>query len=477
MPISAPSILAQRQRFLSLYSRRDRHIYKRGASWRISRFPLTSQLINAAISAKSEKVFGTFWSQETEFAVIDIDAQSQYHSAFETSALLKRLAAVGLGKALLFQSSASSGWHIYFPFTSKVCSIEIETYLKRFLRLSNFSTKCGQLEIFPSGNALRLPLQRGFAWLDQNFEVIAEREQLSTDEAVTRFVADFENNKNDWEQAKLALEHHFQKHEMATASEGFDHLFGSRLIHQNYEKGRELWQTGLVEKNQRHEAILCIEHYLWHGDPEIGLPARPGHFNDKARFELILGWIKEKHNGLSGHVNCGNWRTIELDIERAVKWRAAGAGKRTVEPYPCTERALEVLEARARRTGRAWTMEDLKKGNDRREAQARKKISSAVAAMRLTGQQLTRNAIARESGCSPNTVSKHSDIWKTLTSGSSDQSRGVGGSSESMVPITDLRDSGAIVFQVRETFPKLLFLPLPPFPRLFSSLADTGGSS
>lgn len=465
---------------MSLYSRRERHIYKSSTSWKISKFPLTAKLIEAAFSAKSEKVFGAFWSNETEFAVIDIDTQSQYHSASRASDLLDKLAAVGLSKALLFQSSASSGWHIYFPFTSKVCSVELETYLKRFLRLSNFSIRCGQLEVFPSGNALRLPLQRGFAWLDRNFEVAVKREQLTTDQAYSRFISEFENNKNNWHQAKIALEEHFQSHESAIKTEGFDHLYGSRLISQNYEKGRHFWQNGLVEQNQRHEAILCVEHYLWHGDPAIGLPARPGRFNDQARFDLILDWLKEKHNGLSGHVANGNWRTIKLDIERAVKWRAAGAGKSSVESYPCTERALEVLEARARRTGRAWTMDDLKKGNDRREAQARKKISCAVAAMRLAGEQLTRNGIARESGCSPNTVSKHGDIWKTLTSGSGDQSRGVGGSSEVLEPIekkTAFIAPSEIPALTEQIVPNLLFLPLPLFSRVFRSLADTGGTS
>lgn len=441
-------------------------------------------MFEVAIDAKSEKVFGTFWSHETEFAVLDIDSNSPYHTPTAAQELLNKLAAVGLSKCLLFQSSGSQGWHLYLPFTSKISSLEVEQSLKRFLKLSGYSLKCGQLEVFPSGNALRLPLQRGFAWLSQTFEVLVTRESLTTQQACDYFLAAFEANKNDWKKAKDALEEFFALHESNIDTDGFDGLFNSRIITENYEKGRQFWQAGLREVNQRHEAILCVEHYLWHGDSEIGLPAYPGRFNDNIRYGLILAWLKEKHNGLSGHVLRGNWREIELDIERAVRWRAAGKTK-SMESYPCTERALETLESRSRRTGRVWTMDDLKKGNERREAQARQKIRSAVASMRLAGEQLTRNGIARFSGCSPNTVKKHSDLWNEfLASRSSDQSRGVGGSSVVLVTAKPEIEPGL----ARCSFPSSPVFLIPPVDSsfapakplvftLFRSLFDAGGCS
>lgn len=54
------------------------------------------------------------------------------------------------------------------------------------------------------------------------------------------------------------------------------------------------------------DAIMCVEHYLWHGDPVAGLPALPGRFND---------------NGYSWHVTAGKQRrpsSDSLPIRRSI---------------------------------------------------------------------------------------------------------------------------------------------------------------
>jgi len=422
----------------------------------VSRFRLASGLIDAAISTETDYFYGAFWGTETAFAVLDIDKNSTYHNALELQELRRKLASVGLSGACLYQSSGSKGWHLYLPFSGFVPSKPLERTLKAWLKLVGYEITCGQLEVFPSGNGLRLPLQRGFAWLDSKGEVLTRREQLPLANALSRFLTDIRENANDWETVKTRIESQLGatadfavagagriagSHENLVSTEGFDALFAHKVIQRNYDLGRRYWHEGLTEKNQRHDAIMCVEHYLWHGDPVAGLPALPGRFNDKTRFRLIRTWLEEKHNGYSGHVTAGNWHAVEADIERACTWRGDNSAQ-VHEPYPCTERAQDVLIAKTKQTGRVWTMDDLKKGNDRRERSARSKIRRAVRQLRTAGQQLTRNGIAKKSGCSPNTVSKHQDLWKLLTSGSGDQSRGVSGGSEPSHTRLVLVDSG-----------------------------------
>ena len=64
--------------------------------------------------------------------------------------------------------------------------------------------KPGQLELFPSSNGLRLPLQRGFAWLDDQGAVKLRREQITTEQALVSFVDALGDNAHDWVTYKSA---------------------------------------------------------------------------------------------------------------------------------------------------------------------------------------------------------------------------------------------------------------------------------
>ena len=407
-------------------------------------------MIDAAVSGDSNTFYGAYWSEQTHFAVIDIDAGSKYHTPDELQRLRLDLAACGLGSTILYQSSHSTGWHLYIPFQDWANSAVVERSLKAWLKFKRYDLRCGQLEVFPSGNALRLPLQFGFAWLDNSGAVILQREELSADQAVKQFLHDLRACPNDWWNAERLittqlntvasnLEDSVKAHDKTISSEGFDDFFNHSPLPENYEKGRQYWLKGLTQKDQRHEAIICIGHYLWYGDSEYGVPAYPGRFNDNARFRLIRTWIEQKHNGFSGHVKTGNWDVIEADIQRAVSWRRSGQHQhqRAHTPYSHlkSEKAQDRLIALSRSTGRTWCLDDWKKGNFGREDRAREAIKKAVVQCVEIGLPISRNQIARISGCSPNTVRKHADIWSLLSNGSSDLSRGAALSALSAGPI------------------------------------------
>ena len=76
-----------------------------------------------------------------------------------------------------------------------------------------------------------------------------------------------------------------------------------------YQRGKELYQNGLSCNNSRYQAQFDVAYYLWSGN-RIPQTVK----------EMILKWLRTKHNGYSEKVNTGNWRIIEGEIKRQVDW-------------------------------------------------------------------------------------------------------------------------------------------------------------
>ncbi len=389
--------------------------------WRLS-----DEQILKAVSGKDATVWGTRFDSQTRFGVLDIDPESKYQSIQELEKLMELLAGISL-TATPYQSSSRGGWHVYLFLDDWQNSKEVEETLKAWLRANGYEIRNGTLEIYPCGRGLRLPLQAGFGWLDtcsQNLGSIKRRrEELTRDEAISQFVNDLESRGNNWAKAKKLITAQLEEIDRQNSDsvqvreerlniEGFDQLFNYRLIKEKYEEGRQYWQTGLTGKGQRHDAILAVEHYLWHGDEHAGVPAMPAAQNDQGRYRLILAWLESKHNGYCNHINRGNWDRVEAQIQRAVKWRRSSESVPVRIPYLMTDRLIERLIALSRGTCRTWTIEDLKKGNEDREVEAREKIGAAVQLLIDQGRKVTGRQIMRLTGCSYHTVRRHLDIWK-----------------------------------------------------------------
>lgn len=430
-----------RQIFLSYYPCRLRSIYKSpGAErWvtRNMRVPVSDNQVLEAIDSENGSFFGLRWGEQTRFLVLDIDKDSRYHNLSSLEKILGDLADLGLAKTVLYRSSMSNGWHLYMPLAEPVPSAKASAAVKRHLKSCGYEIKCGQLEVFPSGAGLRLPLQAGFAWLDDEGRVALEREELTADEAISLFVHDIESNTNhfDYTQLRIIKQRPLDPtnpqtigdsgHSDRVSTEGFEQLYSNNIIQENYEKGRVFWSEGIRKKEDIHEAILCVGHYLWFGDSNLSIPAYPGTWNDSNRERLIRSWLDKNHAGLSEHINAGDWSFIEENIKRAVEWRGHSRPER--ESYPMTERARERLIQLSRRTGYVWTMELLQKANEQSESEARQKIRDTVELFLVEGRKLERRAIARESGCSRTTVKRHSDLWLPLSNGSGVYNLGVRG--------------------------------------------------
>jgi len=419
--------LDSRQEFLSLYPNRIQSIFRPEDSktWVTvdSHWRLSDEQIDEAISLRTDgRLVGCRWGSETRIAVFDIDADSKYHNAQDLKALIEKAANVALN-VIPYRSSDSAGWHLYIPFDQSVSSHDVQKTLRDWLVAEGFQIKNGTLEIFPSGNGLRLPLQAGFAWLDASGQEIISREDLTTDEAISRFLADLRTRASNWSDAKELIKSQLSARDRSAGGAGdarrkaidlagFDDFFRSRMNPKRYQEGRRFWEEGLSENGQRHDAVCAVEHYLWYGDPSADIPSLAGAQNDKTRIELIKAWLEKKHNGFCRHIRRGKLRKVHAQITRACLWRPR-TEFRAIESYPMTERLIERLVALYKATGRIWSIEDLKKGNDGRLAEARDKIRTAVELLSKQGRRVGLRQLMRLTGCHQDTVNKHADLWKS----------------------------------------------------------------
>jgi len=416
----------ERQEFLSLYPNRHKSILKprgcRGWTTLSKHAPLGDEKILSAIAGQEQAIWGCRWGAETRFAVLDIDETSQYHNELGLARLRHSLANIGITSPVVYQSSDSGGWHIYLFFSNEQPSTELREKISSWLKAEGFEIRQGQLEIFPSNNGLRLPLQRGFAWLDSSAKILIRREDLETSQALELFLNDRQQNSHDWIPIESRIARRLEQisrtkpleitQEQLQEDDGFSDLFSEAgKLQEVYNRGREYWREGLTEPGQRHHAILAVGHYLWYGDADIGLRALPGLRNSERRAALIENWLMEKHNGHSLSVRESNWNEIGADISRACNWQQQAATELPTGSYPLTDRAIDRLEGLTKKTGRVWTPEDLRKGNIGREEEARNKIRAALTQLIEQGRRVTVRGLERLSGCRRETIRRHADIW------------------------------------------------------------------
>lgn len=403
---------------------------------------LDDETLLAAVGLVSDTTWGCRWGQQTRFAVFDLDETSQHHNELGLARLRHLLASVGFDSPQLFQSSESTGWHLYLSLSTWVNCDEVHNTLRQWLLAEGIKIKQGQLELFPSNNGLRLPLQRGFAWLDDQGAVRLRREDISADEAIANFVDALGANAHNWqiiqsriasrlEQIEQAAGAGMPAHELKNKNvedDGFSGFFTEAgKIQEVYNFGREYWQNGLTKPGQRHHAILCIGHYLWYGDDNAGIKGLPGIGRADRRAEAIENWLREKHNGYSESVLKGDWKGIAADISRSCNWQAQEGGETPRRAsYSITDRAIDRLEVLTKQTGRVWYPEDFQKGNIGREEQAREQIRLALVQLLEEGRRVTVRGLERVSGCDRKTIRRHADIWGIfrLSNGGGDLSFG-----------------------------------------------------
>lgn len=397
-----------------------------------------SEILKAVACVHPKHFLGARAGKATRFGVLDIDAGSKYHNVKQLGRILEALAKAGINETSIYRSSDSGGWHVYLFFDEPISSRDLRAQLVQLLRLSGFDIAKGTLEIFPApgdgrnssiGNGLRLPLQPGFAWLNQDGLVIEERDSISPVEALDRFIRDMEcgNSRHDFHQMKAYVSRLIESQEqithqvsqisqiskakgvvvpfkkpdgvelseytLCTVLEVFQGL-PPGMNAETWINGREFAQVGLTGKSQRAEAIYCLSHYLFYGDPERRLPAL-GYGYEKERQWAIEKILSSLHNGCSKDINKGRGDAL-TQIERAASWlpKDRRGKENNVVPF-------------VKKVPIAW-----QRNSANLKSEATKKIQAAVADFEEAEMTFSVRDLQLKTGCSNKTLYKHCGLWK-----------------------------------------------------------------
>jgi len=419
--------------FLGLFHRYD-YICKpiSGGSWfsAESTWKLTDAEILKAVACAHPRYFlGCRAGKSTRFAVLDIDVGSRHHNKQSLQKLLKVLSDANLPHSSLFRSSTSGGWHLYLFFDEPVNSATLREQLAKLLVLHDFQVTKGQLEIFPSprrdgscGLGLRLPLQPGFAWLNKDtLEVEHERSELNATQALELFLDLVDGNSNSYLAFRnlrsyvQELEHRReitlarmnppessnvvpirinQKPQQASEFADFVKAVFQKIppgiIVDNWYKGRLFHLNGLTAPSQRAEAIECLGHYLFYGDPSRDLPAM-GYGYEQEREWALTEFLSARHNGQSKDINRGRADAL-AQVERAANWKPAHRKHEQAAKYR-TERPI------------AWI-----RANANRKSDARRRIAEALQVFK--GRKFLTTELQEAANCSRQTLYKHQDLWR-----------------------------------------------------------------
>lgn len=390
-----------------------------------------TEILKAAACAHPKYFIGTRAGKSSKYAVLDIDNGSPYHNASGFAKISALLQKAGIEGFNLYRSSHSGGWHIYIFFDAPVSSRDLHKQLYKLFALHDFAVEKGKLEIFPnpgnrsSGQGLRLPLQPGFAWLnDHNQSVHEERDELSPADALVQFIRDIECSVNPYHYFhKLrAFVERLEASRAETTVKARINFPGAEVVPirpelvpqgsaeaqkmvadafrklppgincDSWLRGRHYYEYGLSDTGQRADAVFTMSHYLFYGDPERLISALGYGYEDERKI-LIAEILNAKHHGKSREISSGR-EEAKKHIERATHWLPPHRRGSENEKY---EPAVPI----------SWV-----RNNANRAARAQKLISAAVEDFRESEMQFSTRDLSIKSGVSTRTIAKYPQLWK-----------------------------------------------------------------
>ncbi len=394
--------------------------------WRLT----DTEILKAVAGVHPKYLLGFRFGKQTRFAVLDIDAESPYHNLRSFNKLKRVLRDAGITQMVPFRSSTSSGWHLYIFFDELVNSLHLKRALVHLLTYTGFRIKSGELEIFPNvshasaGMGLRLPLQAGFAFLnDKNLEPDIERWELSPTKALDYFLDAANSCSNTRAQFEELQKHATlcaEKLDKVTLLRAQPRTPGNviampdrkvKIAGQHTEevaaifsvmppgiraddwfRGRTYHASGLSGPSQRADAIHCLSHYLFYGDPSCALPAL-GYGYETERELAIKQILELRHNGFSKDLNKGDADAVS-QIERAANW---------IPPHRRHDKPKKYAPVQPI----SWVRE-----NANRKVDARKRIQSALEKLKSASAKFSTVDLQKSAQCSRETLYKHEDIWR-----------------------------------------------------------------
>ena len=452
--------------FLSLFHRYG-YIYKplSGGYWLSAneQWKLTdSEILKALACAHPHYIHGARSGKLSRFAVLDIDAKSKYHNQQALDQLRHVLCDAGIKETVVYRSSHSDGWHLYIFFDEPLLSTDLREQLVALLQLNGFKLAKGTLEVFPApgdgsiGQGLRLPLQPGWAWLDQRtLDIDYFREEVSPTKALEWFLEQLTECSNSYTQFRILKSHvaelssrkqsvcrraeptnvyPFKPREHKSTGDCVDEVkkifshMPPGINTNTWWRGRCYYDSGLTGPSQRAEAVFCLGHYLFYGDPSRSLEAL-GYGYEQDREWLIEEILSTKHNDHSNDINRGR-SEVFAHVHRATHWIPPHRRDQENTPY---KPQVPI----------AWT-----RNSANLKAGSRGRIRQALDDLIAEGNPFSIRDLIARAKCHHKTLNKHHDLWKQdydqfhvrLASVACEYNAVVGvGSSETQPPATVLQ--------------------------------------
>lgn len=397
-----------------------------------------TEILKAIALVHPKYIIGTRAGRATRFALLDIDAGSKYHNKESIDNIRQILSNAGIAQTVVYRSSHSDGWHLYIFFDEPVSSKDLRKQLIQLLQLKGITIAKGTLEVFPhpgqgsQGQGLRLPLQPGFGWLDQkDLELEYDRLEFSATKALTYFMDEVHcsaNSRHAFHRMKRYVEDLMANRESIksqyqeklpskqpgvvvpfkksiktvtahsdNAAAEVEMVFGTTppgMLPDIWSRGREFAADGLTGPSQRADAIFCLNHYLFYGDPEQGKPALGYGYADE-RAWAVEQILQDKHNGQSKDITRGTSDAL-AQITRAANW------------IPPHKRGEEVTRYESK-VPIAYI-----RHNANQAADACKRIQKALDEFTEANQPFSIRDLKEKSGCWEKTLYNHQDLWRPV---------------------------------------------------------------
>lgn len=173
---------------------RHQSVVRRGTGdWRItSQFHyLSDEEILQSIQGASHLQRGCRFDSKTRFAAIQIPAGSRYYDNEGLSTLKDALGDIA-PYIKLFQYPECR--YLYIFFSESLPSVDVGAALSECLMNAGVEVAVSTMYVHPTTNAMPLPLQPDFAWLNADGQIIVRRDEISLESAVSLFLFDFTKN-------------------------------------------------------------------------------------------------------------------------------------------------------------------------------------------------------------------------------------------------------------------------------------------
>jgi hypothetical protein len=161
--------------------------------------------IAESISENAKTLRACLLDSRSTYLVLTVPAASPFRASEKLTPILGNLSRIGM-LPRLYKATDSEDIQIYIAFSEPVKTEEMSKKISAFLGSCGFEQGSNMLVVHTCEQPFALPLQPGFAWLNESLEPKVRREEVSLPAAIAVFLRDLDNSTACPQQIEAALE-------------------------------------------------------------------------------------------------------------------------------------------------------------------------------------------------------------------------------------------------------------------------------